>query len=312
MEVPSSGVTPPAMAGGKRILVVDDDPAITELVRERLEREGFFVAVCHDTLAAEHYLQVEHPDLIVLDVIMPGGDGIEFCRKIRSDPHQQAVPIIFFSVKGELQDKLVGFATGADDYLPKPFELEELVARIHALLTRLESFKDWAWRDELTRVYNRRYLHRRLEEEVARAQRSNGRFSLAMIDIDLFKNVNDSFGHRVGDEVLRFLVARMTETLRVADVICRYGGEEFVVILPDTPLPEGHLALERLRQAVQAEPLELPGSPMRIPFTISAGVAGFPEDGCTGEELLDAADTAMYRAKEAGRNTVLLSREVVK
>lgn len=294
---------------GKKILIVDDDPVITQMVKDRLTKEGFAVIICQSVLAAENYLENGHPDLIVLDIVLPDGNGVDFCRKIRSDPRQQIVPIVFLSVKAELHDKLVGFATGADDYLAKPFDVEELTIRIKAILYRLETYKDWAWLDELTGVYNRRYLHRRLEEEISRAKRTNGVFSIAMIDLDFFKNVNDHFGHSIGDEVLRSLVERMTKSLRGADVVCRYGGDEFVIILPDTPPSEACRAIERLRQIIEHEQLTISGEQVVGPVTISAGVAGFPKNGCSGEELLAAVDATLYRSKEAGRNAVLLCEE---
>ncbi|TCL72302.1 diguanylate cyclase (GGDEF)-like protein [Hydrogenispora ethanolica] len=298
----ASGFSKP---NGKRILVVDDDPAITTFVRDYLEKNGFAVAVCHDTKTAEESLMAELPDLIVLDMVFPNGDGIEFCRALRSSEAWGMIPVIFLTVKDRLQDKLSGFSTGADDYICKPFKVEELLARIEAVLKRACTNEELILRDELTQAYNRRYLQSFLAAEIARAQRTGEPFSLAMVDLDHFKKINDSHGHLAGDETLQALVQTFLGNLRGTDVICRYGGEEFVIVMPRTPRGDGVKIMERLRQTIAGRPLQLRRSQVEIALTFSAGVAGFPSDGISGEELLRAADQALYRAKAAGRNRVM-------
>lgn len=293
----------------KKILVVDDDRTVTELVAEGLSKKGFEVTVCYDSRSAGEYLLKEQPDLIVLDIILPDVDGISFCRKIRSTDMMQIVPIIFLTVKDTLQDKLAGFSTGADDYLCKPFKIQELEARIRAILNRVDSIKDLILQDDLTKAYNRRYLEITLKEEIARARRANGNFSVAMLDVDFFKEINDRYGHAMGDEVLQCLVQKITASLRSTDIVCRYGGEEFVIVLPGTTLPEARPTLERLRGLFADEPLYLTKNQRSVSITISVGGACFPRNGSSAKELLKAADYAMYRAKEAGRNRVSLSTE---
>jgi two-component system cell cycle response regulator len=294
-------------SGDKNIMIVDDDPAITELLRENLTHNGFKVTVCQDTAAAEGRMAVEQPDLIVLDILFPSGDGIDFCRRIRSNPQWAIVPVIFLTVKGELQDKLAGFSTGADDYLCKPFKVEELLARIQAILNRIASCQELVLQDELTKVYNRRYLQMCLAKEISQAKRREGSFSIALVDLDYFKKVNDNHGHLAGDELLQRLVDKLNFNLRAADVICRYGGDEFVILMPETAPVKAYKILERLRQLVAAKPLELSKSGLQIGLTLSVGVAGFPQDGTNVEMLLKAADYALYQAKKAGRNRVRFS-----
>jgi two-component system cell cycle response regulator len=289
---------------GKKIMIVDDDASVTELLREHLTHNGFRVTVCQDTAAAESLLAAEQPDLIVLDILFPSGDGIEFCRRIRSNPQWAIVPVMFLTVKSELQDKLAGFSTGADDYLCKPFKVEELVVRIQAILNRISCCQDLVLQDELTKVYNRRYLQMRLLKEVSRTKRSEGNFSVAIVDLDFFKKVNDNYGHLVGDELLQCLVDKMVFNLRAGDVICRYGGDEFVILMPDTSLHNACNIMERLRRFIAAELLTLSRSGVQIRLTLSVGVACFPRDGKSGEALLKKADQALYRAKKAGRNRV--------
>lgn len=298
----------PAMAG-KKIMIVDDDPAVTELLEEKLKLNGFVVVICHDTYGAEQLLPVEQPDLIVLDIMFPSGDGIEFCRRIRSNSQWAIVPVIFLTVKSELQDKLAGFSTGADDYLCKPFKVEELVARIQAILNRIADCQELMLRDELTKVYNRRYLQMCLAKEIARARQMKSCFSLAIIDLDFFKDVNDRYGHLAGDEVLQYLGDQLVANLRATDVVCRYGGDEFVVVMPETKRTKAYKILERLRQSTAAKPLRLSRPPLEIPLTLSIGAVSLMQIETTGEELLKAADSALYRAKKAGRNNVRFFEE---
>jgi two-component system cell cycle response regulator len=309
-SVDEVGVPDSLVIGGQKVLIVDDDFAVTGLLKENLEQNGYRVTVCHDTYVAEELLSVEQPDLIVLDIMFPCGDGIEFCRRIRSNPQWAIVPVIFLSVKGELQDKLAGFSTGADDYLCKPFKVEELVVRVQAILNRLSSCRELILQDELTKVFNRRYLQMCLVKEISRSKRRGGNFSLAMLDVDHFKKINDSLGHLVGDEILQCLVDKLLQNLRDADVVCRYGGDEFVILMPETSLLKAYKILERVRQLIVAEPFVLSKNQMTLAVTFSAGVAAFPQGGVTGEELLEAADHALYLAKKAGRNTVKSNTKV--
>lgn len=292
-------IASPHFCETKQILVVDDDSTITDLVKSRLEQEGFDVTVCQNTLQAEQSLRLQKPDLILLDILMPGENGIDFCRRIRSTESHHIIPIIFFTVKGELQDKLLGFATGADDYLAKPFDMKELLARIHAILRRIDVYHDLAWRDELTGVYNRRYLDRRLKEELFRATTSRSKFTIAMIDLDEFKNINDTYGHSAGDQVLKQLANRMVQAFRTTDIICRFGGDEFVVIFPENSSQLADLALKRLQNELASNPIILLNEKTYFDLALSIGMSSFPEDGCTMEDLLAAADAAMYRNKQS-------------
>jgi len=292
----------------RKILVVDDDANITDLLEKSLVKEGFAVTTCHNTLEAEKYLEREQPDLIILDIILPSLDGIEFCRRIRSNSRWKLVPIIFLTIKSKLQDKLAGFATGADDYLCKPIEIEELVARIQAILNRLEVCEDLIFQDDLTHAFNRRYLLRHLDEEIVHSRCEKKEFSLAIVDVDNFKEINDSFGHAVGDEVLQTLVKRIQNNLRTTDVVCRYGGDEFIILLPDTSQSSAEMVLERLQKNISKTPFIISKSGQKLKITVSIGFSTFPHDGTHAEKLIKAADAAMYQAKEAGRNMVVLSK----
>lgn len=295
----------------KKILVVDDDPTITTLIRDYLTERGFIVKVCHKLSDAERLIMSEQPDLMILDIIFPSGNGIEFCKKIRSNQTGKVVPIIFLSVKAKLQDRLSGFACGADDFIAKPFIMEELFARITAIFSRMQKYEQLVMEDELTGVFNRRYLLQRLHEEINQAKLKNAFFSLMMIDLDNFKEINDSYGHRFGDHALQFFVdiikTNLRKTnLRKTDVLCRCGGDEFVIIMPGTDHSEAVSVLERVRRTLLTSPYQIEET--EFPLTFSAGVVSYPTDGLSADELLTAADQAMYRAKKLGGNQVFPGR----
>ncbi|MHB1125743.1 MAG: GGDEF domain-containing response regulator [Bacillota bacterium] len=297
-----------AVSKGKTILLVNQNNEFDESAVKRLQQEGLSVCVCTDVDAAVKLYNQLNPDLMILDAGMAGGKGLEISRRLRSDLSRQAAPLILITDQGFLQEQLLGFATRADDHITWPIELNELVDRIHDILLRAETIPDWEWMDNLSGIYNRRYLNRQLNEEINRIAKSSGSFSLAVIDIDALRQVNDAYGYLAGDQVLMFLASKMLSAFRTQDIVCRYGGEEFVVLLPETPCPEAQLPLERLRRIIEGEQLEINGHETNVSFTISAGLAVFPEDGLTGVELLTAAETALYWAKEAGGNRVLLSK----
>lgn len=286
--------------GSHRILVVDDDPAITHLVSGSLREKGYETEECHDLNSAVRSIEGATPDLIILDVILPEGDGLELCRLMRSERRWENIPIIFLTVKNQLADKMVAFTTGADDYLPKPFAVRELVARVEAILHRLEAYRELGLRDELTQLHNRRYIRQYIDRAVA--TREPVGFSLAMIDIDRFKLINDCHGHSAGDLVLCEVAGRLSQGLRTSDVIGRYGGEEFVVVLPRTSAAAGLLIMDRIRESIAEYPICLPGRDLQIPLTVSIGLVEYPSDGVSSCALLEAADEAMYLAKRQGRN----------
>ncbi|HWT27658.1 MAG TPA: diguanylate cyclase [Mobilitalea sp.] len=299
---------PKSVNGKKLIYLIDDDVAVTSLVQEALLREGFHVLVFHDSKEAEYNIQIQRPDLIILDIILTTeNEGIEFCHKLRSTEYSKLIPIIFLSRKNELMDKLKGFANGADDYVGKPFQVEELIARVQTILNRIEVQENLILTDELTKVYNRRYLDQRLLEETARAERTGNSLSIAMLDIDFFKHINDQYGHTAGDEVLQKLVDLLHKNLRASDAICRFGGEEFVIILPDTNKDAAYKLMERLRDMVEKNPVRLIRSNTTIDVTISIGIAEYGTDGTSSGDLIKSADFAMYRSKDLGRNSVTLA-----
>jgi len=291
-------------AAGQPILVVDDDPNQRMLVRLRLEAEGYRVREASDGEEAIESIREESPGVVLLDVMMPKMDGYETSKAIKSNPLTEHIPVIMLTAKGDVSDRVDGLDRGADDYLAKPFDPRELVARVRASMRVKElqdQLKEMAIRDELTGLHNRRYFDQAMESEVARANRYERDLCCLMIDVDHFKRVNDTHGHDVGDAVLATIAQLLKRDMRATDVVARYGGEEFVVLLPETELSGAAICAERLLDTVRTHTFEEVEDLGQI--TVSVGAASLDLEGDeTGEKLVDHADAALYAAKHAGRD----------
>jgi len=305
-----------------KILVVDDIPVNIQLMQKYLSPAGYEILVARN--GEEALVQVENgrPDLVLLDVMMPKMDGFETCRILKSNDKTKYIPIIMVTALNEIEDKVKGIEAGADDFITKPFNKLELLARTKSLLRikRLhdqlqekvfqleqakERLRELAVKDGLTGLYNHRYFKRFLTQEINRANRHKSQVSLIMMDIDHFKNYNDTHGHLAGDEVLRNVAKLMTENIRSIDVAARYGGEEFVIVLPQTNKNAAKIVAEKLRTLVGNQKFQSEDTQPNGKITISMGVATFPENATDIEELIHQADQRLYHAKSLGRNCVV-------
>lgn len=305
-----------------RVLIAEDDAASSLILRTAVERLGHTSLAADDGVKAWEILQATAVDVVISDWMMPGLTGIELCRRVRSDPRPGYTYFIFLTSQSEKTQMLSGIESGADDYLLKPLDFDELklrllvAARITGLhaelgdkrreLERLnQRLSEEGRTDSLTQLGNRLRLNEDLEVLAARARRHGQRYCIAMCDIDFFKIYNDTHGHGAGDEVLRTVARAIRDTARQGDGLYRYGGEEFVLVLPEQSLATAALAVDRMRKAVESLAIPLDqGPPARI-VTISAGVAVLtPGEGGNSEHLLTDADAALYRAKKLGRNNV--------
>ena len=297
---------PPQVTGPSRILVIDDDPFSARLVDSVLRAAGFQSSfVCEAGKAFDTILR-ENPDLIILDVVMPQMDGFRLCQRVRAHPGLQLTPIIFVTRKGDVEQRVRGLQVGGNDYVAKPFEPQELVARVRSHLHRLAELRELAIRDGLTRCYNNKYLKMRLEQEISRAHRYNTELTLGMLDVDHFKRINDGYGHPAGDAVLSHLASILTASVRSTDVVARYGGEEFGFLLVEAAAPEAEIITNRLRERVAQHRFEVPaveGDPLTLGITVSIGLAAC-KAGDNAASLLQRADAALYEAKNGGRNRV--------
>jgi two-component system, cell cycle response regulator len=304
------------------ILIVDDHPDNVDLLRDRLEARGYATIVARDgeeALRAAGAIDglapdAPCPDLILLDVMLPKVDGIEVARRIKADKSLPFMPIIMQTALDSTESKVEGLDAGADDYITKPINFAELEARLRSWL-RIKSLQDEVERqsreilrisqtDALTEIDNRRYLEERLREAFEHAKRMHEPFACVMCDLDLFKSVNDSYGHQAGDVVLKQLAQLLKSEAREIDRVGRYGGEEFMLILPGASAEAAVRFADRVRNAVAQRTFAFDGG--SVQRTISCGVAGWPHPRISHvDELVRAADDALYVAKETGRNRVV-------
>jgi diguanylate cyclase (GGDEF)-like protein len=297
----------PELPQPNRVLVIDDSEFIHELVRARLRQEGLQVEHELSGDAGLRRATQNPPDLILLDVEMPEMDGFEVCRRLKEGPETRHIPVIFLTGQSEQGDKVRGLDLGAVDYVLKPFDEVELRARVRAAL-RTKRLQDLLQRqsflDGLTGLWNRGYLDHRLEGELNIARRYARRLSLLLGDIDHFKQINDTYGHLFGDHAIQRVAEAISRHARRSDIACRYGGEEFALLLPGAGVQESSVVAERLRIAIETEEFYVRDG-TRVQVTISFGVASTEGlDPLTGESLISRADQALYDAKQSGRNRV--------
>ena len=299
-----------------KVLIAEDDPISLRLVETMLKKWGYEPVSAHDGVEAWDALHREGaPQLAILDWMMPKRDGLDVCRALRQDTDRPYVYILLLTAKVQPEDLVEGLEAGADDYLTKPFAGEALRARLHAgeriiaiqqrLVTAREDLRTQAIRDPLTGLFNRRYMQEALERELHRAEVGITPLTILMLDLDNFKTFNDNWGHEAGDVLLKQLGALMESRTRREDVACRFGGEEFVLILPGVNATVGQRRAEEFREGVRDLKIEHEGK-LLPPAGVSIGLACFPEHGTRGEDLLRAADKALYTAKARGRDQVVV------
>lgn len=312
----------------QRILVVDDHPDNVEIIDARLSSRGYQIETASNGQEALDKVLENPPHLILLDVMMPVMDGFEVSRRIKKDSSLPYIPIILVTARGETEDKVEGLDAGADDYLTKPINFPELEARVRSML-RIKKLQDELDRknkeletvnqqlrllsitDGLTGLFNHRHVHELLNEEYERSKRSGDPLGVAMLDLDRFKQLNDTHGHPTGDVVLHETADMLRENAREVDMVGRYGGEEFIAILPGADESAAQQFAERVRSAVDGYVYR--DGEKEIRMTVSAGVAsakasevGNPDD------LIKRADIALYEAKESGRNKVVRASTIEK
>jgi diguanylate cyclase (GGDEF)-like protein len=295
-----------------RILVAEDSLVVRTLVCDQLEDEGYEVAQAVDGEAALTQCALIQPDAILLDIEMPGLDGHQVLARLKADPALSDIPVVFLTGRTGMSDMVAGLRAGAHDYLKKPFEPAELIARIGGavrmkrlqdeLRMRNDQLDALSRVDALTGIFNRRHLDEQLVEAGKTAARGQQSLAIFMLDIDHFKQVNDSHGHPAGDQVLQEFARRLKSTLRAGNVVGRWGGEEFLVIAPRTTQEEAVMLGERIRLSIADKPVDLGSVRLSITVSIGCGVGLKPS-----AELVAQADAALYRSKAEGRNRVTVS-----
>lgn len=295
--------------GAPIVLVIDDCDDVHRLLSARLRNEAMeLVCETEGVVGIERAHQLD-PSLIVLDLDMPCMDGFEVLRRLKDDSKTAQIPVIVLSGMQSPNDKVTAFDLGAVDYVTKPFDLMELRVRLRSALRMHRLIQMLAQRaqiDGLTGLWNRAHFEDRWTEETKRAERSGNALSLALFDLDHFKQINDSLGHPVGDAVIQGFAGLVQQSGRQADIACRYGGEEFAVIMPDTTPEQALILCDRIRTALEGS--DWPGKPERQ-ITVSVGVAGC--DGATSvgrDAWIETVDKNLYRSKSEGRNRVTMTK----
>ncbi len=303
---------------GARILIIDDSPTLRSEVIKVLQSTGLFSSFLEAENPTEGFkilVEKNNIDIILCDVVMPGMDGFKFLAMKMARPEFSDIPVIMLTSKGEIKDKIKGLEEGASDYLTKPFDPGELIARVKAHL-RIKLLQDalkrtneqlieLSIRDVLTGVFNRRHFMELLEKEFDRTQRYGSKLAFLMIDLDHFKSINDNYGHITGDMVLAEVAKIFLKGLRKNDVVGRYGGEEFAMILPGNDLNGAKIVAERYRSAI--ENLNIRTSSATIKLTVTIGCSFAPHPRIKNiNDLINSADDALYRGKRLGRNRVEL------
>lgn len=318
--------------GKRKIILADDDPAALKLLSRQLEKAGYEVIACVDGRQALEAIQREGSCMVVADWMMPEMDGLELCRATRQICELNSLSFVYFVLLTAQTDKeqvVAGLEAGADDYLTKPYHIQELLARLRAgerilelqqqlwkrqielqknnlqMATLNQKLHELAHTDTLTKLPNRRSLFDRLNQAWEKQSGPDRALSVMMLDVDRFKRVNDTHGHKAGDAVLVEVARIVRESIRGGDATGRFGGEEFCIAMPHCTLEQAAALADQLRANVEAAHIECDG--VVIPITVSIGVAARNEHHRTPDDLLAEADAMLYKAKESGRNQVWLT-----
>jgi two-component system cell cycle response regulator len=300
-----------------KILIADDETLSRRMLHSLLDKWGFEVLSAEDGNAAWETLRpADAPRMALLDWMMPGRNGVDVCRVLRKQRPEPYTYILLLTAKDAKESVVEGLESGADDYLTKPFNPQELKARIRVglrvlelednLVQAREAMRFKATHDTLTGVWNRGAILETLDREINRSHRERLPLGVLIADLDHFKSINDTYGHLAGDTALREVTRRMQAQVRPYDAVGRYGGEEFLILLPGCDGSETREKAERLREAIVQVPVETPAGSLRITVSIGAAAAGdWPHE--TANRILQMADLALYRAKEDGRNRTVMA-----
>jgi two-component system cell cycle response regulator len=297
-----------------RLLIIEDRP-------ESLAWFGAALQPAHEIASVDTFEEAlvrvrgGDYDLIVVSLGMRGFDGLRLCSQLRSIPEARNVPILVVVSDGDRRKLTQALEMGVNDYLTRPVDKNELVARVRTQLRKkryadrlrrnVQLSLEMAITDQLTGLHNRRYMSSHLDNLMGAAHRSGKPLAFVIMDIDYFKSVNDTYGHDIGDEVLREFAKRIGANIRGIDLACRYGGEEFVVVMPETDAAFAYAVAERLRKSIETTPIDITRAPGKLGITISIGIASSEDAADTADALLRRADQALYSAKRNGRNRVV-------
>jgi diguanylate cyclase (GGDEF)-like protein len=296
-----------------RLLIIDDEESVRLLLKDLLEETGYEVRTAKSGEEALQMIRIATYDIIITDLRLRGMHGLEVVKEVRAiDP---GIDVIVMTGYASVNSAVESMKAGAIDYITKPFNSDHIKMVVQKSLDRREYqrlaqerefYKVLSSIDGLTELYNYRYMHQYLKVELEREKRYKRHLSLLMVDIDDFKHYNDLYGHMVGDQVLRKLASILRNATRGCDVICRYGGEEFAIILPETSKEEAVIVCERIRKSVAMTLMVDEEENAVGTISVTIGLASFPEDADNKDDLIERADKALYQGKRAGKNCIFL------
>jgi len=299
-----------------KVLIAEDNAVSARILRKNIEDWGYEVVMTQDGDEAWKAFQDEKVRLAVLDWMMPNINGLDLCRRIRENDHKEEnkeyTYVILLTAKDQQKDLIKGFSAGADDYITKPFNHHELKARLKTgkrIIDLQRQIMEQADRDGLTGLWNRKRMFKILEKEINRAQRENQPLATVMIDVDNFKKINDTYGHYSGDAVLLEVSSRLQKSVRNYDEICRYGGDELFIILPNCNLAMTERIAERLRQRVSETKMKTDAGTLNITISLGGVSSEIFFSDLDPETLVIASDEALLKAKSKGRNCVVIKKE---
>lgn len=294
---------------GIKVLIVDDNRVNLRLLQEILEDEGFVTQCINESTKVIEAAIIFKPDIILLDIMMPVLDGFEVCKLIKQNSELYNIPVIMITAKTESTDLKRALELGAFDYIKKPVDEIEVIARIYSAYnykTINDKLREMAIRDGLTGLYNHTFLLELFQVELDKARRINSNIAFLMIDIDYFKSINDTYGHMMGDVVIREISALLNDTVRTGDIIGRYGGEEFSIVLTEVTNEQVSDICDRIRKNVEQHVFEVNGNGIKV--TVSIGVClKKSQSTASKNDIIKIADRALYEAKRNGRNKCEIS-----
>ncbi|MBX9568523.1 MAG: diguanylate cyclase [Candidatus Obscuribacterales bacterium] len=291
--------------GRPKVMVVDDDPDFTAKIAFDLRNDNLLVRTVHDPLKLLEALQEFPPDVMLLDVMMPGMNGFQVCQMLRGMPRWRDLPIIFITAEIHIEARVKAFTSGADDYLPKPVVTEELLARVRVRLEKSRLLKERSDKDTITGLLLRRAFVEQFNSMLADCERNNSVMSVCLMDVDHFKKVNDTYGHIAGDSVLSGFGQLLLRRFRVDDLRGRWGGEEFIIAFRREDKQTMCAAINRVQDEFSKITFESEDN-RQFHVSFSGGIASYPDDGATLHELLSVADKRLYNAKHAGRRRIFI------
>jgi diguanylate cyclase (GGDEF)-like protein len=290
-----------SVADKKSILIADDEQDELMMLGMRLAGAGYNVVKASSGEEALDRVKDTQPDLILLDLVMPGIGGMEVKTKLNQDMSSANIPVIFLTGYDEISLKMKGFKAGIDDYIVKPFNSDELLARVEAIFKRKEFYEKLSMTDGLTGLYNVHFFKREFDHMFKMSKRYGGVFSLAIVDIDGLKSINDNYGHAVGDLVIKEVASRLKWVLRESDTVIRYGGDEFVMILPNVGEKDAEETLSRIGKEINGKRVFLKTRETEISIKVSAGIAAYNSEISSPDKLFEKADAEMYRRKRGSK-----------